>query len=178
MIRTAIYTAIILLTVAASADAQTLDPSHNIVLGDVAASIIQWAIAAFGPMIAAAVLWLVMRLLKAAGLKNTDLLKDQLQAIIVNGINIGASRAQGLMAGKGQMAIKDRAAIYAVEYTQTHAAAIIKALGLDPTSGEAVQAIRARIETALADPTTPTSPVVTPTAVTETPKVAVVGKVT
>lgn len=177
MIRTAIYAAIILTMASAHAGAQTLDPSHNVVLGDVAASIIQWAIAAFGPLIAASVLWLVMRLLKAAGLKNTDLLKDQLQAIIVNGINIGAVRAQGLLAGQGRVQVKDKAVMFAIDYVQAHGGNIIKALGLDPQSGEAIQAIRARIETALADPTTPTSPIVTPTEVAETPKVAVVGKV-
>ncbi len=52
----------------------------------------------------------------------------------------------------------------AVAYTQTHAAETIKALGLDPESGQAVQAIRARIATAIVDPSTPTNPVITPAA--------------
>lgn len=146
-------------TTAALAQTPTATPVNHIVLGDIAASIIQWTIAAFGPSISAVVLWLVVRMLKTAGLKNTDLLKDQLQRIVVNGINAGAAKAQQDLRGRAVIDIKSTTAQYALWYAQTHGADIIKALGLDPGDGEAVDAIKARIETALADPKSPTNPV-------------------
>lgn len=163
MIRTATALLLLLIALPAAALAQTAapDPAVHIALGDVAASIIQWTIAAFGPLISAAVLWLVTRMLKAAGIKNTDLLKDQLQRIVVNGVNAGAARAQDELRGRAGLDIKNATARNALWYVQTHGAGIIKSLGLDPHDGEAIEAIKARIETALADPNAPTNPVIT-----------------
>jgi hypothetical protein len=50
-----------------------------------------------------------------------------------------------------------------VAYVQDHGADAIKTLGLDPQSGAAVEAIKARIETAIADPTIPTPKILDPT---------------
>ena len=150
-----------------SAPAAPPDLPNHIVLGDIAAQIIQWSFAAFGPLISAAAFWLVVRLLKAVGIKNTDLLKDQLQRIVINGVNAGAAKAMEDLRGRGHVDVKGKAAQYALWYAQTHGEDIIKSLGLDPYSGEAVEAIKARIETAIADPATPTSPLVTPSVVNE-----------
>ena len=51
---------------------------------------------------------------------------------------------------------QDAIVAQAVAYTQEHGAETIKALGLDPQSGAAVEAIKAHIETAIADPMVPT----------------------
>lgn len=172
MIRIATILLLLVIALPAAALAQTAGPPNvptvatiatgpvHVALGDVAASIIEWTMAAFGPLISAAVLWLVTRTLKATGLKNTDLLKDQLQRIVVNGVNAGAAKAQDELRGRAGVDIKSATARNALWYAQTHGAGIIKALGLDPQSGEAVEAIKARIETALADPAAPTNPAV------------------
>lgn len=168
----ATFAFLLLVAVASAALAQTsgpiaADPPHQIILGDVAAMIIQWAVAAFGTTISALLMWLVTRMIKAAGFKNTDLLKDQLQRIVVNGVNAGAAKAMDELRGRGSVDVKGVAARYALWYAQTHGAGIIRSLGLDPQSGEAVEAIKARIETAIADPGSPTNPIVTPSAVTQ-----------
>jgi hypothetical protein len=56
-----------------------------------------------------------------------------------------------------------------VAYVQDHGADTLKKLGIDPNSNIAVDAIKARIETAINDPAAPTPPVLDPTAA---PKVA------
>jgi hypothetical protein len=105
-------------------------------------------------------------MLKSVGIRNTDLLKDQLQRIVINGVNAGAAKAMEELRGRGNVDVRSVASRYALWYAQTHGSDIIKALGLDPQSGEAVEALKARIETAISDPNTPTNPIVTPGAVT------------
>jgi len=58
--------------------------------------------------------------------------------------------------------VKNQTILDAVTYAQQHGGEIIKALGLDPQSGEAIQAINARIQTALNDPKQPTPEAITP----------------
>lgn len=132
--------------------------------GNVAAEIIQWLQVAFGTTIGAAVLWAISRGLGLMGIKATDMQKAQLQAIIVNGLNAGAAKAQASLRDNRALDISSKNQIVndAIAYTQAHGAETIKALGLDAKSGDAVEAIKARIETALNDPNTPTPPVITP----------------
>jgi hypothetical protein len=101
--------------------------------------------------------------LKNAGIQGTELLSDKLDRILLNGINSGAAVVTTNMAGKGQIEIKNAVVAEAVAYTQAHGADTIKQLGLDPNSGAAVEAIKARIETAIADPKVPTPAVLDPT---------------
>jgi hypothetical protein len=89
-------------------------------------------------------------------------MRARLQEMVVNGLNISAPAVEKQLAGKGQVEIKNAVVSSAVAYVQAHGADEIKALGLDPQSGAAVEAIRARIETAVADPTVPTPPVLDP----------------
>jgi hypothetical protein len=119
---------------------------------------------AFGTAIAGAVLWLITRVLGWFGIQTTDMQRAQLQAIVVNGLNAAAAKAQVSLRSTDKLDFSSKSAIVndAVQYAQDHAAETIKALGLDPKSGEAVEAIRARIETALNDPNTPTPPAITP----------------
>lgn len=123
-----------------------------------------WLQVAFGTAIAGAVLWLITRVLGWFGIQTTDMQRAQLQAIVVNGLNAAAAKAQVSLRSTDKLDFSSKSAIVndAVQYAQDHAAETIKALGLDPKSGEAVEAIRARIETALNDPNTPTPPAITP----------------
>lgn len=129
-----------------------LDVSTGTVLGQV----LGWLTAAFGSTIGAVLTAWLLRLFKKAGLDATEVMSEKLQRIIVNGINIGAAAAQQGLQGKGKVEIKNETVARAVQYTQEHAADTIKALGLDPESGRAVEAIKARIETAISDPAVPT----------------------
>jgi hypothetical protein len=65
--------------------------------------------------------------------------------------------------------VKSQVISDAIAYTQEHGKDTIKALGLDASDPKAVEAIRARIQTAIIDPLTPTNPalakVITPKVV-------------
>lgn len=142
--------------------------------GTWAGEVLTWLAAAFaGPvgLLITAALW---KLFKLLGVQVTDQMKDQLQGIIVNGLNKGAANLSDKLQGQGKVEIKSAIVADAVKYTQDHAGETMKALGLDPQSGAAVEAIKARIETALNDPGTPTPPIITPAA--GTPDVAVVTR--
>lgn len=137
----------------------TYDATGTVVSGgSIASQIIEWVVASFGTAIAALLTALVYRLLGYAGIQVSQAQRDQLQAIVVNGINTAATKAEaGLQANQAMsIDVKNRVIAEAVSYVQTHGADTIKALGLDPQSGQAVEAIRARIATALADPRAPT----------------------
>jgi hypothetical protein len=136
----------------------------TISVGSLAGEVLQWLAAAFGVPIGGLLTAWLYRLFKLAGVQVSDGLRSKLQEIIVNGLNAGAKVEAANMQGKDQIAIKNAVVQQAVVYAQAHGADTIKALGLDPQSGAAVEAIKARIETAIADPTVPT-PAVLGTAV-------------
>jgi hypothetical protein len=141
----------------------------TISVGTLAGQVLQWLAAAFGVPIGGLLAAWLYRLFKLAGVQVADGLRSKLQEIIVNGINAGAKNATEQMQGKDQITIKNAVVQQAIAYTQAHGAETIKALGLDPQSGTTVEAIKARIETAINDPMTPTpailDPINTPKAV-------------
>lgn len=132
--------------------------------GDLAASVIEWLKVAFGTVLAGIGTLLIVKIRTYFGILTTDAQKAQLQAIAINGINAGAAEIQEKLKNNPTLDIniKDASVAAAVTYVQNHGADTIKALGLDPKSGDAVEAIRARIETALNDPSSPTAALVTP----------------
>jgi hypothetical protein len=131
--------------------------------GEILSNIVAWVATGFGTAIAAFATRAVYKLMQKMGIEVTDQQKAQLQAIIVNGINDAATKAESKLSSDGRLDanVKSKVIQDAVAYTQSHAADTIRALGLDPNSGQAVSAIRARIATALADPNTPTDPRIT-----------------
>lgn len=134
-------------------------PSAVIDTGTIAGQAVAWMIATFGTTIGAALTALIIRYLKNAGIVGADLLRDKLQRIIVNGLNAGGKMAEDQMVGHGKIEVQNAIVAHAVDYVQAHGADTMKALGMDPTSPEAIESIKARIATAVADPNVPTPPV-------------------
>ena len=132
--------------------------------GDLAAQILDWFYVAFGGILSAGVMALIYKVFGYFGIKTTDIQRAQLEAVVVNGLSSGAAQAQMRLRATDKLDITSKNEIVnaAIDYTQRHAAETIRALGLDPKSGEAVEAIRARIEKVLNDPSTPTPPAITP----------------
>lgn len=128
----------------------------TISVGTIAGQVLTWIAAAFSIPIGSLIVMWLLKFMQLAGVQVTGAMKEQLQATIVNGLNAAAANTAERTRGQGQIAIKNAIVADAVQYTQQHAGETMKALGLDPQSGEAVQAIKARIETAIADPATPT----------------------
>lgn len=144
----------------------------TISFGSLGSQILQWIMVAFGPVIGSMIVWVLVRVLKKLGIDATDKLRARLMDIVVNGLNSGAKQVEDNMQGKGQVEIKNAIVANAVTYTQAHAAETIKALGLDPQSGAAVEAIKAKIETAIADPSAPTPAILDKPEAPAVPKVA------
>lgn len=144
--------------------------------GTWAGEVLTWLAAAFSVPIGAVGVAVLLKIFKILGVQVTDQMKAQLQGIIVNGINNGAANLSSRVKGQGQVEIKNAIVADAVKYTQDHAGETMKALGLDPQSGAAVEAIKARIETALNDPATPTPAVITPPEGSAPTQIAVVTK--
>lgn len=128
----------------------------TISVGTLAGQFLAWATLAFGSVLSTLLGTLIYRGLKLVGVKISDAARARLGDIILNAINFGAKKAEEDLAGKDPVEIKNAAVALAVAYTQAHGADTIKTLGLDPTSGAAVEAIKARIQTAIADPAVPT----------------------
>jgi hydroxypyruvate isomerase len=127
-------------------------------LGPILKEVIDWAITAFGAAFSAVAVALIYKVLNYMGIQVAQAQKDQLQAIIVNGLNDAGAKADAAVLADPSLNVnmKNKVIAQAVTYTQIHGKDTIKALGLDPNSGEAVEAIKARIATAIADPATPT----------------------
>ncbi len=146
---------------------QTTAPVQSettISVGTLAGQFLTWVAAAFSAVLGSLGSVWIFRALKFLGVQTTSQMQEQLQNIIVNGINAAAANVSSQLKDKGNVEVKNKVVADAVSYAQDHAADTIKALGLDPQSGAAVEAIKARIETALIDPATPTNNIVVPNA--------------
>jgi hypothetical protein len=136
----------------------------TISVGTLAGQFLSWIMVAFSGPIGGLAVWIMVRVLNNLGITASDAMRARLQEIVVNALNVSAPKVQAELAGKGQVEVKSAVVAQAVAYTQAHGADTIKALGIDPMSATAVDAIKARIETAIADPTTPTPAVLDPPA--------------
>lgn len=128
----------------------------TISVGTLAGQALEWTITAFGVPIGTLLSAWLYRLFRQAGVNLSDSMRARLQEIIINGLAIGAKKASENLAGRGQVEIKNAALVNAVKYVQDHGADTIKELGFDPNSNIAVEAIKARMETAITDVNTPT----------------------
>lgn len=132
--------------------------------GTLAGSFLAWIMVAFSGPIGGMAVWIMVRVLKNLGITATDALRARMTEFVVNGLNTSAPIIQAQMAGRGQVEIKNAIVANAVSYVQAHGANTIKKLGLDPNSGAAVEAIKARIESAIADPNVATPAILDPAA--------------
>ena len=139
-----------------------VNSNTTISVGTLAGEVLTWAAAAFGSVLATVFTAWGVRLFKLAGVQISDAARDRLQQIILNGLNSAAKEEAQNLAGKAPVEIHNDVVAKAVAYTQAHGADAIKTLGLDPKNGAAVEAIKARIETAIADPTVPTPAILDP----------------
>jgi len=142
-----------------------VNSATTISVGTLASQVLTWAAAAFVVPVGAVLTGWLVRLFRLAGVQVASAMETQLQSSVVNGLNAAAANLSGNLVGKGSIAVKSAIVADAVKYVQDHRADTIQALGLDPKSGAAVEAIKARIETAIADPAQPTPKVLAATPI-------------
>jgi hypothetical protein len=128
--------------------------SATIDTGSAIGQLLEGLIAAFGSVLAALLSAWIYKLFQKAGVELNQAQRDKLQEIAENALHISAHEVTTAIAGRGQ--IKNKILGDAVRYVQMHGADTIKALGLDPTSPVAIDAIKARMLAAINDPATPT----------------------
>jgi hypothetical protein len=126
-------------------------PKQTVAFGDYAGAILQWMLPILLPLITVMAGDLYVQLRTKLGLTTTDAQRDKFGEIVANGVALGAHDARASLAGKMTFEVKDQIMATAVGYAKAHAADTIKVLGLDPTSPEAEEAIRARVAKFLAD---------------------------
>lgn len=152
----------------------TVDPhggTLTIDVGQAGSQIISWIVATFGGVISLAISTWLLTLARKLHVQATDAMRARWQSIILNGLNLGAAQAEKQLegTGAGKVEIKNAAVVKAVEYVQEHGAATAKKLGLDVASASAVEAIKANIETMVADPNVATAQSISPEKVAPTP---------
>lgn len=134
----------------------------TISVGTLAGQVLNWMAVVFGVPIGTLLSAWLWRLFTSAGLTIGDQARARLQQMVINGLNASAKAAEGALEGRGKIVVKNQVIAGAVTYVQQHGADTLKQLGVDPYSNIAVDAIKARIETAIADPMTPTPAVLDP----------------
>jgi hypothetical protein len=142
--------------------------STTIDVGTYAGQALMWVASTFGVVIGGALTKLILQWAKNAGFVGSEILRQKLQDMIVNGMNAGAREAADSLKDKAQIEVKNAVVASTVQYVQAHGADTLKQLGIDPTSPIAVEAIKARIETAINDPAAPTPAVLDPVAAPKT----------
>lgn len=152
-------TLLLVATASVLASSAIADDGTTIHGGQILANVLAYVGSAFGVAFAGLVTAVVYKVLGKLGVEVTAQQKEALNSVIVNGLNDASAKAQASVGSNAalDLNVKSQIVASAVAYTQTHAADTIKALGLDPQSGQAVQAIRARMTTLVADPAQPTS---------------------
>lgn len=128
----------------------------TISVGTIAGQTLMVVATAFTGIIGSFLTALIVKLIQAAGIQATDAMRARLQEIVINGLNLAAQEAAGGMKGKATLQVNADIKSRATEYVRLHGAETLKALGVEPTSPQATEAIRAKIETAITDPQTPT----------------------
>jgi hypothetical protein len=130
---------------------QPTPPKETVAFGDYAGAIIEWMVPILMPLIAAALVDLYVKLRARLGLTTSDAQRAKFQEIVENGVALGAHDAQANLSGKLTYEVKNQVMASAVAYAKEHGSDTLKAIGVDPTSPAAEEAIRARAAKMLAN---------------------------
>lgn len=106
---------------------------------------------ALAPILASFAVYALQRIAKRAGIELNEKRLDRLNSLLVNGMNLAAAKVP---AGVDRRAfIIEKALIYVKEHGAETLASLKAGDPADPQTGEA---LKARVETLIADPTQPT----------------------
>lgn len=128
-------------------------------VGSTGAEVLNWVLAVTVPAVGVVATGWLSRMFQQVGISMSDQMRGRLQEIVVNGLNAGAAIAVDKLKTAPAVDVKNAAVAHAIDYTLAHAGDTLKAMGFDPNDSQTKEAIRARIETAIADPTQPTAAV-------------------
>lgn len=127
----------------------------KISVGTLAGEVMQYAVTAFLGVIGTALTLLITKLLNGVGANITAARQEQLQKLVERGIVLAAAGARKTLDGKIPVDVKSEVVKRAIIYAKEHGETLIKSLGEKPDSSKTEEALTARAETALADPSVP-----------------------
>jgi hypothetical protein len=136
----------------------TGDVSSNtkISVGTLAGEALQSVLAIFALPIGGFISMILFRVFRAAGVNLSTMNEAKLQDSVNRAVVMFGNAAPRMLDGKINVDVKNNVVRNAIEYVRAHRADTIKALGVDPNSKQAEEALTARAEVALADPEVPT----------------------
>ena len=134
----------------------------TISIGTIAGQVLNWILITFSVPIGGYAIMILRHVLINLKIPVSDAALAKAKQMLVNGMNLAAPEVQARLAGQGKIAIKNATIAEGITYVQKHGPDAIKTLGLDPTSPDAVEAMKAWAETAIADPNVPTPAVLDP----------------
>lgn len=131
-------------------------------VGSLGSDVLTWMAAVFTPVLGSILTAAIYQFLKKMGIDMTDAMRARLQEVVVNGLNIGAAKAEDALRSAPAVDVKSTAVAHAIEYVQAHGADTLKALGFDPKDQKTIEAIQARAESAILNPNVPTASILNP----------------
>lgn len=136
---------------------QAIQP-YSFDAGTAVASFVNWLWLAFGGTVVTFLALVAQRFMKLLGVQTSQAMNDRLMEAIRNGMNDASAKFQTDVSGKFPVEVKNKIIAQGIEYAKAHQADTIKALGLDPKTGEVTEALRAKAETVIIDPMQATNP--------------------
>lgn len=143
---------------------QMTPPKQTLLLGDYASAALEWLLPILAPVLAAFMVDALIKLRGYLGQSTSDAQRDKLQQMTENAVNLALHEGAHNLAGKMPVEVNSQVMARAVDYVQAHGADTLKALGVDPTSPSAVEAIKGRVATILANKQAAPAVSVTPAA--------------
>ena len=134
----------------------------TISVGTIASQVLNWVWAAVGAIIIPFAVNALLKLAARVGIQNVDALRARLVATITNGANLAVKEGGEELKLLPAVEVKNQTEARIIQYVQAHGAETIRALGLEPTSPRAVEAIKAQLATAISDPSVPTPKILDP----------------
>lgn len=132
-----------------------VESNTKISVGTWAGEIATYVATAFGGVIASFLILILKRVATYVGATISDQASDKLQSIVERGLVAAAAGVQKMADGKIPVDLKSKVVADAVRYVETHAKETLETLGTKPGTTEAAEVIKARVETAIVDPTVP-----------------------
>jgi hypothetical protein len=133
-------------------------PKPTVLLGDYAGAALEWMLPILAPVIAGFLVDALIKLRQRLGQSTSEAQRDKLQQMAENAVNLAGHQLNHDLSGKLPMPARNEVMAMAVDYVQAHGSDTIKALGLDPTDPKAVEAIKGRIATIMANKSSPPVP--------------------
>ena len=138
--------------------------STTIDVGSFASSAFAWAATLALGVVVPFIVNVLLAIAARFGQATTDALRARFTEFVTNGANLLVAAGAEKLRGMSPIEVKGAILADLVRYVQAHGAETVKKLGVDPGSPKLVEAVKAQLETAIANPAVPTAARLSPAA--------------